>query len=92
MIVSPPLSWGSVPVGAVALIDGVPRTVLAVRPVVTGEHLPRQLTADLLTVLIEGIPPRTVKDTDLVQLAWLDDTDAIAALAAAGLNPEVIDT
>ena len=81
MILSPPLPWGLVPAGAVVLIDGVPRTVLA------AAH-----GTGLSTIFLEGLPPRTVDPASYTQLVSLDDTDAIAAFAAAGLNPEVIDT
>jgi hypothetical protein len=77
MNLSPPIPWRDVPTGAVVLLDGVPRTVL-VDPGHAG------------MAGVEGLPLFR-PETDTVQLVVLDDADAVATLAAAGLNPEPIE-
>lgn len=81
MILSPPIPWALVPNGAVVLHLGVPRTVL----VAPGPH-----GGD--GVWLEGSPiPWYVAPGTTVQLVLLDESDVVAALAAAGLNPEIIE-
>ena len=80
MNVSPPIPWRDVPVGAVVLYGGTPRTVVA-----------NWENCGICLVLLEGDPgshyPRA---DDTVQLVLLDDADAVANLAAAGLTIEPI--
>ncbi len=80
MQLSAPIPWSLVPIGAVVMLDGAPRTLLSKTPG----------TGGVFTVLPEGLPGGNVLDRDTVQLVMLDDTDAVATLAAAGLNPEEI--
>lgn len=82
MNLSPPIPWRDVPRGAVVLY-GIPRRVLVKAPYL-GAH-------GLRSVLLEGVPPFVVNDDAGVQLVLLDDADAVANLAAAGLNPEPIE-
>lgn len=87
MILSEPIPWHDVPVGAVVLLDGVPRTVLLNEPMYPS------FPGDSRVVLVEGrIMPPTNSGLATVQLVMLDESDAVAALAAAGLNHEIIDT
>lgn len=85
MIVHPATWWQYIAVGTVVLIDGVPRRVIANGPIhPTFPH-------DERVVLLEGCPPPPgILGVHLVQPVTLDDTDAMATLAAAGLNPEVL--
>lgn len=83
MILSPPIPWRDVPVGAVVLLWGEPRTVSMVAP---GVPL-------YATLYFEGIPGAMMFSDDMrTQLVMLDEADAVTALAVAGLNPEIIDT
>lgn len=82
---SPPArQWAYVPAGSVVIWLGVPRTVL--------DNVPFDgLTANRLVLLEGWAEPIGVHGMlDIVQLATLDDTDAVATLQAAGLNPIVI--
>lgn len=85
MNLSPPIPWRDVPVGAVVLLDQ-PRTVLANTVDRHGLYC---------EVLIEGRAEPAHVEADgpngLVQLVLLDDADAVATLAAAGLNPEPVE-
>lgn len=81
MILSDPVPWSYVPVGAVVFFAGAPRTVLVATPG----------TGGVLSLLLEGLPPGNVLGyRDTVRLVTLDDSDAMTTLAAAGLNPEPI--
>lgn len=85
---SPPArQWAYVPAGSVVIWLGVPRTVLDNVPFDGGG-----VVAINRLVLLEGwAEPIGVHGMlDIVQLATLDDTDAVATLQAAGLNPIVI--
>lgn len=88
MILSPPIVWRFVPVGAVVLLaDGdIPRRVIMNESIHPGRP------GDSRVVLIEGrsMPP-TVGGLSTVRLVALDDADAVATLRAAGLNPEIIE-
>lgn len=82
MKLSAPIPWSLVPAGAVVLLPGddTPRTVITVTSDRYGSM-----------ALLEGAAtPRSAPPWERVQLVILDDTDAVAALAAAGLNPEII--
>jgi hypothetical protein len=81
--VSPPVAWRDVPVGAVVLDDGTPRTVLHKAPSL-GAH-------GLRTVLLEGRTPFVINDGAEVRMVALDDADALATLARAGLDPIIIE-
>lgn len=83
MIISEPIPWSPVPPGAVVLLrDGdVPRLVLINAARLDGAGW----------TLIEGVEGMTPYcPGDLVRMVALDDHDAVATLAAAGLNPEEI--
>lgn len=87
MRLSPPVPWRDVPRGAVVLFGGVCRTVLANRP---STHAPGRERF----LLLEGCAPSHAFSDGpygTVQLVLLDEADAITTLAAAGLNPEVLD-
>lgn len=93
MILSDPVPWSCVPVGAVVLDGDTPRAVLANGPMPPmGRDIPEWIYADLRTVLLEGARPKEVRQIDTVQLVMLDESDAMATLAAAGLTPEIIIT
>jgi hypothetical protein len=81
MKLSAPIPWSLVPAGAVVLLPD--HTVRTVHAVLTDKLVP-------YTVLMEGLPPRLVDPNATVELVILDETDAVATLAAAGLNPEII--
>ncbi len=82
MRLSAPIPWHLVPAGAVVMLDGAPRTVLANRS-------SRTFTGGR-ELLVEGLRPREVANDLTVQLVMLDAEDAVATLARAGLNPEEI--
>ncbi len=79
MIVGPPIPWHLVPVGAVALIDGTPRTVLV-----------NLVTGDACLVFLEGGAPLTVHRGAPTNLVTLDDIDAIGNLINAGFTIEPV--
>lgn len=72
------LPWSQVQPGMVVLLEGVPRTVL----IADSWH----------TFMVEGAPPIYPEYGAMAELVLLDDADAVATLAAAGLNPEIIET
>jgi len=76
-----PIPWHAVTPGTVVLIDGIPRTVLAVHPV------PHSGT---VRIFAEGIALIDAPGTTFVQPVQLDETDAMITLFAAGFTPEVI--
>lgn len=84
MIIHPPTMWQHVPVGAVVLIGGVPRRVIA-----NGPMFPSR-PDDWRVILVEGCAMPATLGLHTVSMVTLDDADAMATLAAAGLHPEVI--
>jgi len=82
MNLSPPIPWRDVPIGAVVLLHGIPRRVLVNCTMLDGAG----------SALLEGVPEMMIfSPADTVQLVLLDDADAVATLAAAGLHPEPIE-
>ena len=80
MILSDPIPWCFVPPGAVVMLDG-PRTVLLNAVQLDGTGL----------AFVESMAePMRYDHTQTVRLVMLDEGDALATLAAAGLNPEII--
>lgn len=80
MKLSPPIPWSLVPDGAVVLWRDAPRRVL-LGPGPNGD-----------AAWLEGLDvPMYVPPGSTTQLVELDEADAIANLAAAGLSPEIID-
>lgn len=78
-----PCAWWNLPQHAVVLIDNIPRAVLDIA-------LTRSLGGVVsITAYVEGVLPLDVTGT-YAQPVELDETDAITALFAAGLNPTPI--
>jgi len=85
MILSPPVAWRFVPVGAVVFMDRdpVPRRL---------EHADAQLHHGRRVVFLEGLTaPMVVDPGSTVRLVALDFGDAVAALRAAGLTAEPVE-
>lgn len=84
--VGPPRPWRTVPVGAVVLCtDGTPRTVLV--------NDPAWLNAPFsgpINVLLEGMAPLRMTGDAPAQVVELDETDAMLAMFAVGLEPVVL--
>jgi len=82
MIIHPAKPWWTVVAGDVVLIGGTPHTIIGtsfgVEPIGTA--------------YVEGLPPLHVAPYSYVQPVILEPSDAVATLAAAGLDPEIIDT
>lgn len=78
----PPIRWADVTEGEVVLIDGTPRTVLAIRDyaAMPGARI----------ILADGLQPFTVRFSDWAHPVELDGSDAIGTLHASGLNPTPI--
>lgn len=92
MNISPPIPWHLVPVGAVVLDHDTPRTVLGNDPLEYGELLYFRLSPaeSWRAVLLEGMAPLIARADITTNLVTLDDTDAAAVLAAAGLTVKEI--
>jgi len=86
MKLSQPIPWRDVPPGVVVLHFGKPALVV---------HRRNDPAYGTTHFMIEGHPEWIVTAEAAVylttQLVQLDDTDAVATLAAAGLHPEIID-
>jgi hypothetical protein len=81
MIITDPVPWSYVPVGAQVLLHGVPRTVLINAPLYPNSP------DDSRVVLVEGIvSPPTISGLSTVQLVIMDEADAVANLQAAALT------
>lgn len=87
MRLSPAVPWRDVMAGAIVLDHGIPRRVI------DRSHF---VPTGSIAFLLEGLDaPLVITDEfarePCVQLVLLEPADAIATLAAAGLNPEVLD-
>lgn len=80
MILSPPIPWRDVPAGAQVLIDGVPRTVIAI-----------DRRGYPWFALTEGAGPMFIRPEVTVQIVIMDEADAVTNLLAAGFTATPIE-
>ena len=94
MNVSPPIAWRDVPVGAVVLDGGTPRTVLVNGPMPHAGVMALKLSPaeSWRAVLLEGLGAPLVARTDITtHLVLLDTADAVASLRAAGFTADIVE-